>query len=172
MLCRVARYACRPAGIEALFLIQFTHSMIAASRASSGVQYRQREAMAQADGIVTLTAGELSAELWPEVGGSLGALYRTAGGSRVDWPRPAAPASVAEAGPLAMGSFPLVPYSGRIRDGRFSFGGRNVALPLNFLPERHSIHGHGWKMPWRVSEASPARAVLDYRHLADAWPFP
>jgi len=44
-------------------------------------------------------------------------------------------------------------------------------LPLNFPPARHSIHGHGWQAPWSVAEATAGRAVLDYRHGADAWPF-
>jgi len=120
---------------------------------------------------IALAAGDLRAELWPAVGGSLGAFFTESGGGRLDFVRPASVASVAREGPLAMGSFPLVPYSGRIRDGRFTFAGRDIALPLNFPPAHHSIHGHGWQAPWSVAEANAGRAVLDYRHAADAWPF-
>ena len=126
--------------------------------------------MAGGDDRVALAAGGLRAELWPAVGGSLGAFYAASGAGRLDFVRPATPESVAREGPLAMGSFPLVPYSGRIRDGRFTFAGRAVQLPLNFPPARHSIHGHGWQAPWAVVEAGGDRAVLEYRHAADAWP--
>src|SRR5437867_6886737 len=68
-------------------------------------------------------------------------------------------------------AFPLVPYSNRIRDGRFLFRGRAVALPLNPPPERHSIHGHGWQAAWRALETSASAALLEYRHPADAWPW-
>jgi aldose 1-epimerase len=121
---------------------------------------------------VALAAGALRAELWPAVGGSLGAFYAGTGGGRLDFVRPATAESVVREGPLAMGSFPLVPYSGRIRDGRFTFAGRQVALPPNFPPARHSIHGHGWQAPWSVDEATGGRAVLDYRHEAGDWPYP
>ena len=124
-----------------------------------------------AEGRIALAAGDLRAELWPTVGGSLGAFFAETGGGRLDFVRPASDDSAAREGPLAMGSFPLVPYSGRIRDGRFTFAGRDIALPLNFPPARHSIHGHGWQAPWSVAEATADRAVLDYRHVADAWPF-
>jgi aldose 1-epimerase len=125
------------------------------------------------DDIVVLRSGALTAELWPATGGSLGAFYAALpGGERLDLVRPAGPADVAALGPLAMGSFPLVPFSGRIREGRFTHGGRQVQLPLNFLPSRHAIHGQGWQVPWSVVEAAPARAVLEYRHDGDIWPFP
>ena len=127
--------------------------------------------MTQGDDIVALAAGGLRAELWPGVGGSLGAFWAAAGGGRLDFVRPATAESVAREGPLAMGSFPLVPYSGRIREGRFAFAGRAVVLPLNFPPSRHAIHGHGWQAPWTVAAAGRDSAVLEYRHPADAWPF-
>src|SRR5690348_15305819 len=117
------------------------------------------------DDIVVLRSGGLTAELWPAIGGSLGAFHAALpGGERLDLVRPAGPAEAASLGPLAMGSFPLVPFSGRIREGRFTHGGRQVQLPLNFPPSRHAIHGQGWQVPWSVVEATPARAVLEYRH--------
>src|SRR5260221_9862012 len=126
--------------------------------------------MAEGGNLIELGAGDLRAEVWPAVGGSLGAFHADTGGGRLDFVRPATGESVAREGPLAMGSFPLVPYSGRIRDGRFTFAGRQVALPLNFPPARHSIHGHGWQAPWSVAEVAPDRAVLDYPYGAGEWP--
>jgi aldose 1-epimerase len=68
-------------------------------------------------------------------------------------------------------AFPLVPYSNRIREGRFTFRGHAVALPLNRPPERHAIHGHGWQSAWRPLHVGAAEARLEYRHPAAAWPW-
>jgi aldose 1-epimerase len=70
-----------------------------------------------------------------------------------------------------MACFPLVPFSGRIREGRFAFQGQQVALPLNFPPERHTIHGQGWQTPWTLASRSETEATIEYRHRADAWPW-
>jgi len=43
--------------------------------------------------------------------------------------------------PFEAAAFALVPYSNRIRGSRFTFEGRDVSLPLNRPPERHSIQG-------------------------------
>ena len=42
-------------------------------------------------------------------------------------------------GPIRWGCYPMVPFAGRIRDGRFTFRGRAVELPRNLPP--HAIHG-------------------------------
>jgi aldose 1-epimerase len=44
-------------------------------------------------------------------------------------------------------------------------------LPLNFLPERHSIHGQSWLLPWKVIHAEDTLAALEYHHQADDWPW-
>ena len=64
-----------------------------------------------------------------------------------------------------------MPFSNRIRDARFTFQGRAVTLPPNFLPEPHAVHGHGWHAAWTVSDRSDASVTVEYRHAADAWPF-
>ena len=65
-----------------------------------------------------------------------------------------------------------MPFSNRIREGRFSFGGRAVRLPLNQSPEPHAEHGHGWQRPWKVVRRAAAELAIEYDHPADAWPFP
>ena len=67
--------------------------------------------------------------------------------------------------------FPLVPYSNRIRDGQFEWRDSIIKLPLNHLPEKHSIHGHGWQAPWQVLNQTETSLNLEYHHQADAWPF-
>lgn len=56
-------------------------------------------------------------------------------------------------------SFLLAPYSNRIRDGRFSFGGRTHQLRY---PEKHAIHGDVRDRPWRVTETSGTAAELEW----------
>jgi aldose 1-epimerase len=70
-----------------------------------------------------------------------------------------------------MGCFPLVPWSNRIREGRFVFGRRTVSLPPNRPQDRHTIHGHGFQTAWTVVSARPAEAVLEYLHAPGAWPW-
>ena len=83
--------------------------------------------------------------------------------------RPAAIEDINNSNVLGMSCFPLLPYSGRIRDGAFQFDGVDIKLPLNFPPESHSIHGHGWQNAWSPVEQSASRLVIEYSHVADEW---
>ncbi len=75
--------------------------------------------------------------------------------------------------PLAMASFPLVPYANRIADGRFSFGGQSYQLRRNFGDHPHSIHGFGWQTAWTAIETAETAATLVHDHGGDAgWPWP
>ena len=95
------------------------------------------------------------------------------------------------------GSFPMAPWVGRIRNGRFAFLGDDIALDLNHqdgesggggplmptrpgthgdLPEadqdRHAIHGTTFSRPWTVDAADTAQLEMSC-HLDGAlgWPF-
>ena len=71
---------------------------------------------------------------------------------------------------ISWGSYPMVPWCGRIRDGRFVFDGQAYELPRNL--GGHAIHGVGYLLPWRVSEHSARHAVLELALPDDArWPF-
>lgn len=116
--------------------------------------------------------GRASVGISPESGGSL-AWFRwddPTDGEAIDWLRPASPdASVArDAGDAA--SFPLIPYSNRIRGARFAYAGREVRLPAT-AADPNFEHGHGWRRPWTVESHAPSAAVMVYRHEADAWPW-
>lgn len=50
--------------------------------------------------------------------------------------------------PLQWGSYPMVPYAGRIRDGKLAWQGRTLQLPVNLEP--HAIHGSGFVSAWDV----------------------
>jgi aldose 1-epimerase len=121
--------------------------------------------------LITLKTGSTALTLSPAAGGAIARFWTEAGGRVTEWMRPASAAALKRRMPLDMSCFPLVPYSGRICDGRFTFQDRAIALPLNFLPEPHSIHGHGWLVPWRIIHADDTLAALEYRHKADDWPW-
>ena len=128
--------------------------------------------------LVRLSAGSLQAEIAPAVGGSLTRLdgaWRGAGREgRVDWLRPASEAGLATRNPLAMASFPLVPFCNRIRNGRASFEGREIRFPPNHPSESspHPLHGIGWQRAWTVLQADPAHASLGLEVSAsEAWPW-
>jgi len=126
---------------------------------------------ARAMDLITLRAGNAAVELAPEVGGSVTRYWIERGPVTREWLRPT-PAGALRAGhPELAAAFPLVPYSNRIRAGRFSFRGRSVVEPLNRPPERHAIHGHGWQARWQPTEVTAVTARLEYRHPAGAWPW-
>ncbi len=54
-------------------------------------------------------------------------------------------------GDLTWGSYPMAPWAGRVRHGRFTFDGVEHQLPINLLP--HAIHGTTFTMPWEVVDA-------------------
>ncbi|GHK04255.1 aldose epimerase family protein [Streptomyces sp. NPDC003753] len=66
------------------------------------------------------------------------------------------------------GCFPMAPWCGRVRDGRFRNGGTVQQMPLNAPP--HAIHGTVRDGVWRVARAEPAEAVLTY-DLVAPWPY-
>ncbi len=67
-------------------------------------------------------------------------------------------------GPIMWGAYPLAPFAGRIRDGRFRFDDIEVELPINLPP--HAIHGTVFERAWRVE--GPDTISTD---LGPDWPF-
>ena len=71
-------------------------------------------------------------------------------------------------GPIWWGCYPMAPFAGRIRDGRFRFRGRTYQLPLTMPP--HAIHGTVLDRPWDVTSVTRERAELT-TDLGPDWPF-
>jgi aldose 1-epimerase len=69
------------------------------------------------------------------------------------------------ADPIDWGCYPMAPYAGRVRRGRFSFGGRDYELPRTL--GGHAIHGSVYLRRWE-SEGNGAFAT----DLGPDWPFP
>jgi len=125
--------------------------------------------------IVTLTSGKARLAVAPFLGGSLLGYWWEIDGTRHDWLIGSREAGIAGYQELRLASFPLVPYSNRIRDGRFSFRGRSVEEPV--APgHTNALHGHGWRLPWRVTARDNDALTMEYEHRphpGDAgWPWP
>lgn len=71
------------------------------------------------------------------------------------------------AGPLAWGCYPMVPWAGRLRDGRLPWEGADHHLPPTMPP--HAIHGTTWDRTWDVVELTPDSAELAVA-LGPPWP--
>jgi aldose 1-epimerase len=110
-----------------------------------------------------LAAGPLELALAPEVGGSVAWLDHDG--------RPVMRRATEGYGDVLQAAcFPMVPYVNRIRDGRFTFRGRSVALaPMQ--GQRHPLHGDGWRAPWTVVEVAGPAAALSFSHPASDWPW-
>jgi aldose 1-epimerase len=113
---------------------------------------------------VVLQTARARVELLPALGGAVGRF--TWDGRDVLRPAPEGASDV-----LDTGGFPLVPFCNRIRDGRFSFGGHEVALTPNLGDHPHALHGQGWRGAWTVVSAAAAEAVLAFDHPAGEWPW-
>ncbi|MBV8416417.1 MAG: aldose 1-epimerase [Verrucomicrobia bacterium] len=130
---------------------------------------------------VRLSAGSLSAEIIPSLGGGVGHFDVLQSGQRFELFR-AWPAGGTDDA-FALGLNVLVPWSNRISGAGFKFGDAFHTLSPNVAGEPCPIHGDGWLSDWRVlssddrfiqlehEAAGPGpfcyRAVLDYALDAD-----
>ena len=74
--------------------------------------------------------------------------------------------------PLTCCHFPMIPFSNRIENSRFSFGGSHVQLSQSVAGSPHALHGHGWRAAWNVSKRSRAGCALSFRRAAAPdWPW-
>ncbi len=70
--------------------------------------------------------------------------------------------------PTRWGSFPMVPWCGRLRDGHLEFDGVGYDLPLTSPP--HANHGIAHLQPWSAVSAGDATCVIR-TELGEPWPF-
>ncbi|WP_328360059.1 aldose 1-epimerase [Streptomyces sp. NBC_00445] len=104
---------------------------------------------------ITLTAGDAEVTVQPGNGGRVGGL-RVGGDQLLRQGE-------------RFGCFPMVPWCGRIRDGRFRDGATVHQMPLNSPP--HAIHGTARDGAWRTARRTANEAVITY-DLVDPWPYP
>lgn len=103
--------------------------------------------------ILTLRCGDVTATVHPDAGARIGQIDVAGQRLLVDVPPPD------RRHPMMWGAYPMVPWAGRIRAGRFSFDGIEHHLPINHHdgdgPGRaHAIHGLGFDRPWTVDDVT------------------
>lgn len=100
--------------------------------------------------MIELRAGSATCHVSPDDGGRVASL--TVGDVDVILGRdPTLPAA-------GWGSFPMVPWAGRVRNGRFTFDGVDYQLPINF--GNHAIHGTGFEQSWNVVDRDAGSCAL------------
>jgi aldose 1-epimerase len=100
--------------------------------------------------MIELRAGVATVRVSPELGGRVAAIEHDGFDLLV----------TGDAGtdPLLWGSYPMVPFAGRLRHGRFEWNGTTVELPLGMPP--HAIHGSGYTSEWHVLDDGPTHVEL------------
>ncbi|MGZ4723316.1 MAG: aldose epimerase family protein [Ilumatobacteraceae bacterium] len=97
--------------------------------------------------MIELRAGSAVYTISPTDGGRIATL-QVDGTDLIVGPDPALPAA-------GWGIYPMVPYAGRIRNGRFRFDGVDYQMPTNFAP--HAIHGTGFEQSWDAAPVTTGR---------------
>jgi aldose 1-epimerase len=121
---------------------------------------------------IKLTKGDLSVEIIPAIGGCI-ASFRL---GDFDLMRPMPADAIAAGNVRKAGSYPLIPFSNRIADGRFTFGNNKYQMAPNTEGSPHAIHGLGWQNVWSERDSDYADIMLYLQHDPaqapdGAWPF-
>lgn len=112
--------------------------------------------------VLTIASDDVSAEIDARNGGRLAQVVIDGTPLLVGWSDDVAP--------TGWGSYPMVPWAGRIRHGRFTFDGVEYQLPINF--EDHAIHGVGFTSAWTVDDHDETSVSLSLMLPTDErWPF-
>ena len=135
----------------------------------------QREVVSlNASARLTLARGPHSMEVAPAAGGRITRFSTTLDdGTAHDWLVPITAKNwPADAWPKG-GCYPLVPFSNRVRDARFTApDGTRIELST-FPGAAHALHGFGQYEAWTVESQSADEVVLRYTHEAgrEGWPW-
>ncbi len=113
--------------------------------------------------LVELTSGSARVLLDPALGGVVVRYESKHDGKHIPWFQPR--------GLGCPGTFPLLPFASRIRNGAFQYLGKTVRLAANNLPEVHAIHGHGWQGVWSVHRQTETSVVLEFVYEGGDWPW-
>jgi aldose 1-epimerase len=119
---------------------------------------------------ILLRQGELELELWPSLGGSVAGFAWQREGKRIELMRRATPLALPQRDARYLASFPLFPFSNRVKDGKFSFRGRAIELVRNTPPD-HPIHGHVWQRPAQARALTPSSVELVTSYPGADWPW-
>ena len=114
--------------------------------------------------LLTIGDGALSVDIAPQAGGRIAQIRCDGVEQLVGHGEHGSDAAI------AWGCYPMVPWCGRVRGGRFEFQGRRHVLPANL--GEHAIHGLGFVLPWQVTTQSGSHVEMELALPSDArWPF-
>lgn len=103
----------------------------------------------------------------PEIGGSI-ARFDRCDGRPILRPVTDPDATGVEGG----GCFPLVPFANRVRNGAFSFDGRDIVIEPNIPNTGRVVHGLGWQAAWTVTARDDAGITITHCHDGGRrWPW-
>ncbi|CAB4859688.1 unannotated protein [freshwater metagenome] len=122
----------------------------------------------QTVGVIELRAANVGCTIRPDDGGRLASLR--VGRQQLLVEQGDVAAATGESDPMSWGSYPMAPWAGRVRHGRFVFEGSRHELPINLAP--HSIHGTVFTRAWHVDVVNDdsTSATLSCA-LGPLWPF-
>jgi aldose 1-epimerase len=75
---------------------------------------------------------------------------------------------------IGWGSYPMAPWVGRVRNGRFTFDGVDHELAINHTDDdgtSHAIHGTVFDTTWTVDQTDTTTATLHADLGRHGWPF-
>lgn len=116
------------------------------------MQYRR---VTDLDPTLTLSCADATLTVHPSAGARIGQIVVAGQPLLADVP------DTTEHHPMMWGSYAMVPWAGRIRQGRFAFDDVEHQLPINHhdgpdARQAHAIHGLAFDRSWQVHEVSDA----------------
>ncbi|WP_370149529.1 aldose 1-epimerase [Streptacidiphilus sp. EB129] len=121
--------------------------------------------MPSSDSPIRLSAGDVEVTVLPADGCRLGSL-RVGG---VELLRTQDDPQAKDAGVFGYGSFPMVPWAGRVAHGRWNNAQTSHTLPIDMPP--HAIHGTGVRTAWSQAAPVTGNSAAFFYDLADPWPY-
>ena len=120
---------------------------------------------------IVLSNDYISVGVLPELGAALSFLRYCKDGKKIDLLRPTdLKKDKLDSNNASM--FPMLPYCGRIRGGKFTYWGILRKVPKNHAGIMDPIHGDGWKTKWVVSEQTKTSIKLAMTHNKSDEGFP
>lgn len=121
---------------------------------------------------LSLAAGDLRADIAPELGGRV-ARFWAQGAAPVEFLAPIRRDIPLDEASRRGGCYPLAPYSNRVAEAAFRWKGRPIALQAHPLSRPHALHGLAWTRSFEVVAATATQVRLRLDHEGDAdWPWP
>ena len=74
--------------------------------------------------------------------------------------------------PFQLSNILLVPFSGRVSGGGFTFEGRFHAIERNMPTEKYPIHGSAFALPWQIAEETRESLTLRLSATGPTCPLP